>query len=65
MSLGALNFDGNLSDSGVALTPDPHRSTQNAHKISKGPRGHPTDHICLRGRLLTALACNLTLPKLH
>ena len=54
------------------LTPDLQRSAENAsmrcnvsHKISKGPCGHPTDHMCLRRRLLTALARNLTLHKLH
>ena len=36
-----------------------------SHKISKRPLGHPSDHVRLRRRLLTALACNLTLPKLH
>ena len=35
-----------------------------SHKI-KGPCGHPSDHVPLRRRPLTALACNLTLPKLH
>ena len=55
-----------------ALAPDLQRSAQNAslrcgvsHRINKGPCGHPTDHICLSRRLLTALACNLTLHKLH
>ena len=55
-----------------ALTTDPQRSTQNAsmrcnisHEKSRGPCGHPTDHICLRRRPLTTLACNLTLPKWH
>ena len=38
-----------------------------SHKISKSPCGHPTDHIHVRRRPLTALSCNkkLTLPKLH
>ena len=31
----------------------------------KAPCGHPTDHVRLRRRPLMALACNLTLPKLH
>ena len=35
------------------------------HKISKRPCCHPTDQKRLRRRPLTALACNLTLPKLH
>ena len=35
------------------------------HKISKRPLRSPTDHVGLRRRPLTALACNLTLPKLH
>ena len=55
-----------------ALTPDLQRSAQIAsmrcnvsHRINKGPCGHPTDHIRLRRRLLTTLARNLTLPKLH
>ena len=55
-----------------SLTPDLQRSAQNAsvrcnvsHRINKGPCGHPTDHMRLRRRLLTALARNLTLHKLH
>ena len=55
-----------------SLAPDLQRSAQNAslrcgvsHRINKGPFGHPTDHMHLRRRLLTALACNLTLHKLH
>ena len=36
-----------------------------SHKISKGPCGHPKDHIRLSRRPLTTLAWNLTLPKLH
>ena len=55
-----------------SLTPDPQRSAQNgsmkcisSHNLSKGPCGHPTDLVHLRGRKLTALACHLTLLKLH
>ena len=53
-----------------ALAPDRQRSAENAsmrcsHRINKGPCGHPTDHMRLRRGLLTALARNLTLPKLH
>ena len=47
---------------------DLQRSNENAsmrcnvsHRINKGPCGHPTDHVLLRRRLLTALARNLTL----
>ena len=53
-------------------TTDPQRSAQNAsmrcnisHKKSKGPSSHPTDQVRLRRRPLTALACNLTLPKFY
>ena len=56
----------------IASTTNPQRSAQNAsmrcnvsHKKSKGPWSHPTDHVRLRRRPLTALAGNLTLPKLH
>ena len=31
----------------------------------KAPCEHPSDHVRLRRSPLTALACNLTLPKLH
>ena len=31
----------------------------------KAPCEHPSDHLRLRRSPLTALACNLTLPKLH
>ena len=36
-----------------------------SHKKSKGPCSHSTDHIRLRRRPKTTLACNLTLHKLH
>ena len=55
-----------------SLTPDLQRSAQNAsmrcnvsHRINKGPCGHPTDHMRLRRRLLTAWPRNLTLHKFH
>ena len=56
----------------IRYATDSQRSAQNAsvrcnvsQKITKDMCGHPRDHVRLRRRLLTALACNLTLPNLH
>ena len=63
---------GNQNLQRFALARDLQRSNENAsmgcnvsHRMNKGPCGHPTDHVLLRRRLLTALARNLTLHKLH
>ena len=59
---------------GMGGSQNPQRSAQNASKrrnvkirckISKSPCSHPTDHVRLRRRPMTALACNVTLPKLY